>query len=150
MKTIKDVTKVDYSEKAVIAIGNTKPIKDQLKAIGGRFSMWLKTPKGEPYGASWIFSKALASEALDLVLSGLPEAGQSLFERKLAASKAAKTGAKTNGAAKPVNGAAKKANSTKETNTQKQKAKQAAITDISPDEFKAFQQFKQFLAMQPA
>lgn len=45
------LTIMDYSEKAFAVIGDTKPIKDQLKAMGGRFNMWLKC------GAGWIFPK---------------------------------------------------------------------------------------------
>lgn len=42
---------VDYSDKAFAIIGDTKPIKEQLKKLGGRFNMHLKC------GAGWIFSK---------------------------------------------------------------------------------------------
>lgn len=37
-----DVEIVDYSEKAIAVIGDTKPMKDELKAIGGRFNFRLK------------------------------------------------------------------------------------------------------------
>jgi hypothetical protein len=42
---------IDYSEKAVAVIGDTRPIKDQLKALGGRFNPRLTC------GAGWILSK---------------------------------------------------------------------------------------------
>lgn len=42
---------VDYSEKAFALIGDTKPIKDILKQLGGRFNLFLSC------GAGWIFSK---------------------------------------------------------------------------------------------
>jgi len=42
---------VDYSERAIAIIGDTKPIKDQLKALGGKFNPRLKC------GVGWIFSK---------------------------------------------------------------------------------------------
>lgn len=42
---------VDYSDKAIAVIGNTKPIADTLKANGGRFNPRLTC------GAGWIFSK---------------------------------------------------------------------------------------------
>jgi len=42
---------VDYSDKAFAVIGETKPIKDTLKALGGRFNMFLTC------GAGWIFPK---------------------------------------------------------------------------------------------
>lgn len=41
---------VNYSEKAIAVIGDTKEIKDQLKAMGGKFNKYLKC------GAGWIFS----------------------------------------------------------------------------------------------
>ena len=42
---------VDYSEKAVAVIGDTKPHAEKLKELGGRFNARLKC------GAGWIFSK---------------------------------------------------------------------------------------------
>lgn len=43
---------VDYSEKSFAIIGETKPIKDLLKNLGGRFNPCLSC------GAGWVFSKA--------------------------------------------------------------------------------------------
>ena len=43
---------VNYSEKAIAVIGDTRTIKDTLKAIGGRFNAHLTC------GAGWIFSKS--------------------------------------------------------------------------------------------
>jgi hypothetical protein len=45
---------VDYSEKALAVFGDTRPVKDQLKALGGRFNPKL-THEGEKQ-AGWIFS----------------------------------------------------------------------------------------------
>lgn len=42
---------VDYSEKAVAVIGDTKPIKEKLQQLGGKFNARLTC------GAGWIFSK---------------------------------------------------------------------------------------------
>jgi hypothetical protein len=42
---------VDYSEKAFAIIGETKPIKEQLKQLGGKFNSFLTC------GAGWIFPK---------------------------------------------------------------------------------------------
>jgi len=39
-----------YSDKAFAVVGDTKPIKDTLKQLGGRFNPYLKT------GAGWIFN----------------------------------------------------------------------------------------------
>lgn len=54
---------VDYSDKAIAVIGNTKPIKDLLKELGGRFNMYLSC------GAGWIFPKAKRSEVEKLLLT---------------------------------------------------------------------------------
>ncbi len=47
---------VDYSEKAFAIVGDTKPIKDKLKELGGRFNSCLKC------GAGWVFSKKKEQE----------------------------------------------------------------------------------------
>lgn len=46
-----DIQIVDYSERAIAIIGNTKSIKDKLKELGGKFNPRLSC------GAGWIFSK---------------------------------------------------------------------------------------------
>jgi len=54
---------IQYSEKAVAVIGETKPIKEKLKQLGGRFNMFLSC------GAGWVFPKTketLIKEALSL------------------------------------------------------------------------------------
>ncbi len=43
---------ISYSTKSVAVIGNTKPIKEELKELGGRFNPKLKC------GAGWIFPKS--------------------------------------------------------------------------------------------
>ena len=47
---------LDYSEKALAVVGNTKPIAGTLKALGGRFNFRLSC------GAGWIFSKSKETE----------------------------------------------------------------------------------------
>lgn len=47
-----DIQIVDYSEKAIAIIGDTKPIKDTLKELGGKWNSRLTC------GAGWIFSKS--------------------------------------------------------------------------------------------
>ncbi|SED11388.1 hypothetical protein SAMN04489761_4317 [Tenacibaculum sp. MAR_2009_124] len=47
---------IDYSEKAIAVIGDTKPIKDDLKKLGGRFNFRLSC------GAGWIFPKTKQEE----------------------------------------------------------------------------------------
>lgn len=54
---------IDYSEKAIAIIGDTRAIKDTLKTLGGRFNAHLTC------GAGWIFSKtkeATLREALNI------------------------------------------------------------------------------------
>jgi len=55
---------VDYSERAIAVIGDTKPIKDQLKEIGGKFNFRLSC------GPGWIFSKKLLPEVQKLLSGG--------------------------------------------------------------------------------
>jgi hypothetical protein len=47
---------IEYGEKAIAVIGDTKPIKDKLKELGGRFNFRLSC------GAGWIFPKTKLSE----------------------------------------------------------------------------------------
>ncbi|MCE7039182.1 hypothetical protein [Dyadobacter sp. CY312] len=49
--SVSGVTISDYSEKAIVVRGETKQIKEELKALGGRFNFRLTG------GAGWIFSK---------------------------------------------------------------------------------------------
>jgi hypothetical protein len=51
---------VDYSEKALAVFGDTKPIKDELKGLGGRFNAYLQHNGGKCPG--WVFSKKLEAE----------------------------------------------------------------------------------------
>lgn len=51
---------IDYSEKAIAVIGDTRPIKDQLKQLGGKFNFRLSC------GAGWIFPKSKLSEIEEL------------------------------------------------------------------------------------
>lgn len=52
---------VNYSDKAIAVIGDTKPIKEALKSLGGRFNMHLNC------GAGWIFSKTMESKLTQLI-----------------------------------------------------------------------------------
>ena len=47
---------IEYNEKAIAVIGDTKPIKDKLKALGGRFNFRLSC------GPGWIFPKSKMEE----------------------------------------------------------------------------------------
>ena len=54
--TSSDLRMVDYSEKAVAVVGDTKAVKDLLKSMGGRFNARLSC------GAGWVFSKKKTEE----------------------------------------------------------------------------------------
>jgi hypothetical protein len=56
---------VDYSEKAVAVFGNTKPIKDELKNLGGRFNPNLTKEGSKVPG--WIFSKNKLADLKNLL-----------------------------------------------------------------------------------
>ena len=61
---------VQYSEKSIAIFGNTKPIKDQLKELGGKFNNFLKeqNESNEPItSAGWIFPNKNKSELLKLI-----------------------------------------------------------------------------------
>lgn len=60
-------TVVDYSEKAIAVVGDTKPLAGQLKALGGRFNPRLTC------GAGWIFSKKKEAEVRSLLGGGVQE-----------------------------------------------------------------------------
>ena len=58
---VEDIEIIDYSEKAVAVVGNTKPIKEELKSLGGRFNFRLSC------GAGWIFPKSKREELEKLI-----------------------------------------------------------------------------------
>ena len=60
-----DFILVDYSEKAIALFGDTKPIKDALSDLGGRFNGRL-THDGQKR-AGWIFPKAKEAQVRELI-----------------------------------------------------------------------------------
>jgi len=56
---------VDYSEKALAVFGDTRPIKDELKALGGRFNPKLTHENTKKAG--WIFTKSKECELRNLL-----------------------------------------------------------------------------------
>ena len=58
-------TIVDYSEKSVAVFGDTKSVKEQLAALGGRFNKYL-TQNGQKC-AGWVFPKTKETELRQLV-----------------------------------------------------------------------------------
>lgn len=65
---------VDYSEKAVAVVGDTRDIKDKLKELGGRFNPRLSC------GAGWIFSKKQQADLEKLLQGGNVE--KSIYTQK--------------------------------------------------------------------
>lgn len=65
LQAVESLEVVDYSEKAIALFGNTKEIKDQLKALGGRFNPSLRYNGGKRAG--WIFSKKQADKVRALL-----------------------------------------------------------------------------------
>lgn len=55
---------INYSEKAIAVIGDTKEIKEELKKLGGRFNPRLSC------GAGWIFSKKIENELKSFLSCG--------------------------------------------------------------------------------
>jgi len=62
-----EINIIDYSEKAFAVVGDTKPIKDKLKALGGSFNPRLSC------GAGWIFSKKKLNEVTKALSEGETE-----------------------------------------------------------------------------
>lgn len=60
-----DFNLVDYSEKSVAVFGDTKAIKEQLAAMGGRFNKYL-TQNGQKC-AGWVFPKSKEPELKQLI-----------------------------------------------------------------------------------
>ncbi len=42
---------IQYSDKCIVVVGDTKSNKDRLKSLGGSYNQWLKC------GAGWVFPK---------------------------------------------------------------------------------------------
>jgi hypothetical protein len=53
---------INYSDKAIAVIGDTKPIKDKLKSLGGRFNFRLTHPTTGEKICGWIFPKSKMEE----------------------------------------------------------------------------------------
>ena len=56
---------VDYSQKTFALFGDTRPIKEQLKALGGKFNPRLTHEDKKQAG--WIFSKSKEQEIKNLL-----------------------------------------------------------------------------------
>lgn len=60
-----NVKVLEYSEKCIAVIGDTKPIKEELKAIGGKFNPYLKHDGLTVAG--WVFGLKRRNEVLALI-----------------------------------------------------------------------------------
>jgi hypothetical protein len=63
-----EVKIIDYSERAIAVLGDTKPIKDKLKELGGKFNFRLSC------GAGWIFPKTKQAEVIAALSNNNAEA----------------------------------------------------------------------------
>lgn len=68
---------IDYSDKAFAVVGDTKPIKDELKKLGGRFNGKLSC------GAGWIFSKKAEESVKSLLQCGTIGRTTSVVKNKI-------------------------------------------------------------------
>lgn len=66
-KTIPKFQIVHYSEKCIALFGDTKPIKEELKAMGGRFNANLRPFDDDNRVAGWIFPKKCEAKLLKLI-----------------------------------------------------------------------------------
>src|SRR5205085_7735335 len=64
-KVTSPVEVIDYTEKSIAVLGDTKPIKDDLKGLGGRYNSNL-TVNGEKV-KGWIFSKKKEQKVRELL-----------------------------------------------------------------------------------
>lgn len=67
LTTVPGLQLVKYSAKSVALFGDTKPIKDQLKAMGGRFNPNLKHPDTGKRTPGWIFPIAKQDKLQELI-----------------------------------------------------------------------------------
>ena len=63
---VNNIRLVEYSDLAIAVIGNTYEIKDELKAIGGKFNKFLTIDGNKQAG--WIFSKAKWADVSDCLI----------------------------------------------------------------------------------
>lgn len=66
-KTTPKYMVMDYSEKCVALFGDTKPIKDELKQMGGRFNANLRPFASEDRVPGWVFPKKCKDDLMKLI-----------------------------------------------------------------------------------
>ena len=62
-----DFTIVDYSEYSIAIFGDTRPLKDEIKAIGGKFNSALNKDKDGGKCAGWILNKKARLQLEELI-----------------------------------------------------------------------------------
>jgi hypothetical protein len=50
-----NITLEDYSDKCCVVSGETQPLKDEIKALGGKFNGRLTNPQTDEKFAGWVF-----------------------------------------------------------------------------------------------
>lgn len=73
---------VDYSEKAIVLTGDTKPIKDEIKALGGKFGSYFDKSK-VPSGIGWLFPKTKLADVEKLVAKYSSETPSETVDKSL-------------------------------------------------------------------
>lgn len=68
---------INYSEKAIAVVGDTKAIKEQLKALGGKFNKYLKC------GAGWVFAASKRAEVERFIMGEKPEKNASIKDWRI-------------------------------------------------------------------
>lgn len=73
---------VDYSKKAIVSTGDTKPIKDEIKALGGKFGSYFDKSK-VPSGIGWLFPKTKLADVEKLVAKYSTETPSETVDKSL-------------------------------------------------------------------
>ena len=62
----------DYTSKSFVLRGETQPLKETIKAMGGKWNSSLKNQDGEKFGA-WLFWSDKRNEVEQWISKGFPE-----------------------------------------------------------------------------
>ena len=81
--TPSDLTIIHYTDKAIVLTGDTKPFKDQIKALGGKFGSHFDTSK-VPSGIGWLFPKTKLAEVQAFVAKHGKTTASPLFDNEIA------------------------------------------------------------------
>ena len=81
--TPSDLAIIHYTDKAIVLTGDTKPFKDQIKALGGKFGSHFDTSK-VPSGIGWLFPKTKLAEVQAFVAKHGKTTASPLFDNEIA------------------------------------------------------------------